>query len=73
MKIRTGTKYVLSHTEFHGGDVISYHRSLRAAVKNQKTYQSVHCVCGCAEIHSIDGEKIGCDNLEYSRLHGYIN
>jgi len=41
-------KYVLVRTQFHGGGVVSSHRSLAAAEIAQRKYRSSDCTCGCA-------------------------
>jgi hypothetical protein len=45
-------KYVLVRTKFHGGGLISSHRSLEAAERAQRQYRKTDCTCGCARIVS---------------------
>jgi len=45
-------KYILVRTQFHGGGLISTHRSQEAAERARRKYRMSDCVCGCAVIVS---------------------
>ena len=48
-KIPGGPYYVV-RTSFHGGGVVSRHRTLERAALALLAYRSDNCTCGCAEI-----------------------
>lgn len=43
-------KYAVVRTAFHGGGVISSHKSLTAAEKAAKKYKNPECSCGCCAV-----------------------
>lgn len=49
-------KYAVVRTAFHGGGVISSHKSLAAAERAAKKYRSVGCVCGCCAVIPITAQ-----------------
>lgn len=50
-------KYAVIRTAFHGGGVISSHKSLAAAEKAAKKYKSPDCSCGCCAVVPITNEE----------------
>jgi hypothetical protein len=59
--------YYLVKTRFHGGGIVSRHKTLRAAEKAAKHWRSTSCTCGCCGVvtaadyeHLIDADK--CDS-----------
>lgn len=49
-------RYAVIRTAFHGGGIISSHKSLAAAEKATKKYRSVECICGCCAVIPISSE-----------------
>ena len=49
-------RYAVVRTAFHGGGVISSHKSLAAAEKAAKKYRNPECSCGCCAIVPITAE-----------------
>ena len=45
-----GLRYEVWRSAFHGGKLLSKHRSPRAAVRSQRAAQTSDCMCGCAYI-----------------------
>jgi hypothetical protein len=57
MKITSkNTKYAVVRTAFHGGGVVSVHKSLAAAEKAAKKYRNPECSCGCCAVAPITDE-----------------
>lgn len=48
------TTHLLVRTGFHGGGVVSTHRSVAAAERAQRRYQSTQCECGCAVVVPVE-------------------
>ena len=46
--------YAVIKTAFHGGGVVSYHKSLTAAEKACKKFRGNNCICGCCAVVTID-------------------
>lgn len=49
-------KYAVVRTAFHGGGVVSSHKSLAAAEKAANKYRNPECECGCCAIVPITAE-----------------
>nr|DAU29779.1 MAG TPA: hypothetical protein [Caudoviricetes sp.] len=49
-------RYAVVRTAFHGGGVISSHKSLAAAEKATNKYRNPECVCGCCAVVPITAE-----------------
>ena len=57
MKITSkSAKYAVVRTAFHGGGVVSVHRSLAAAWKAADAYRMESCTCGCCGVCPITAE-----------------
>ena len=50
------SKFAVVKTAFHGGGVVSYHRSLTEALKSERKYASGGCICGCCRVIPITEE-----------------
>ncbi len=49
-------KYAVVRTAFHGGGIISLHKSLAAAEKSVKKYKNSECSCGCCAVIPITAQ-----------------
>lgn len=49
-------RFAVVKTAFHGGGVISFHRSLEEAIKSDRKYSSGGCICGCCRVIPITEE-----------------
>ena len=49
-------RFAVVKTAFHGGGVISYHRSITEALKADKKFSSGGCTCGCCRVIPITEE-----------------
>lgn len=49
-------RYAVVRTAFHGGGVVSSHKSLAAAEKAAKKYRNPDCSCGCCAVVPITAE-----------------
>ena len=61
-------RFAVVKTAFHGGGVISYHRSITEALKADKKFSSGTCICGCCRVIPIT-EEARKELFE----HGYCN
>lgn len=57
MKITSkSAKYAVVRTAFHGGGVVSVHRSLAAAWRAADANRTEGCTCGCCSVRPITAE-----------------
>lgn len=70
-------QYLVVATQFHGGGVLSRHRSALAAIKASEKGKSNSCCCGCNGVIVIDtdaaegkGVEFECIQLQLSLWRG---
>lgn len=54
--------FAVVKTAFHGGGIVSRHRSLAAAARSADRWASKHCTCGCTGVVALVPAGLG---LEY--------
>lgn len=47
---KAGINYVVVRTKFHGGGIVSKHKTIEGAVRAAKKYRGSSCTCGCCNI-----------------------
>lgn len=50
VRIMKDAKFVLMATKFHGGGIISSHRSEVAAERAERRWKVTGCTCGCCRV-----------------------
>lgn len=60
--------FAVVRTAFHGGGVVSYHKSLKAAERAQRRHTVPGCTCGCCAVIPVTPEAV-------AQMHasGYID
>jgi hypothetical protein len=51
-------KYGVYYTPFHGGRLVSQHRTLKGAMHKRNKLSSGSCICGCAVVLELDGDEL---------------
>lgn len=57
MKNINKAKYAVLRTCFHGGGLISLHKSLNQAIKSMIKHEYKDCMCGCAGIVDLSADQ----------------
>ena len=55
----TDRKWKVVRSDFHGGGVISHHRTATAALLRARSERMSDCICGCADV--VPAEPIKCE------------
>lgn len=52
----SNSRFAIVRTAFHCGGTVSFHTSLKEAIKADRNTRDVHCSCGCCAIVPITKE-----------------